>query len=182
MPRLILVLAAAFWVLAGTAEAARADSYAGRPFNSVISAAESGDVEAQYYLARSYEEGAGVTKSIANAVKWYHQAATMGHVEAQYEFATALDGNPDAAFLIGKMYRDGVGVEKKLPAAVRLFEQAADLGHAEAQYVLGSLYATGSGVEQDNGETLRLWKKAAAQGHEKAKADLADKFDTVVAV
>ena len=148
---------------------------------SIITSAESGDAKAQYNLAKLYEEGKGVPKSISKAVKWYHSAAVQGHVEAQYKFATALDGHPEASFLIGKMYQGGTGVEINIPIALKLFKQAATKDYAEAQYVLGSMFASGEGVKRDNDETIRLWRKAAAQGHLKAKADLEKKFNILVA-
>ena len=58
--------------------------------------AESGDVEAQFYLAFSYANGYEVPENDKTAVKWYTKAAEQGLVEAQYK--------------LGLMYDDGEGV------------------------------------------------------------------------
>ncbi|MCK4837556.1 MAG: sel1 repeat family protein [Desulfobulbaceae bacterium] len=149
--------------------------------NATMTSAKAGDGEAQYKLAKFYEEGSGVPKSISKAVKWYRLAATQGHVDAQYKFVTALDGNPEASFLIGKMYQDGAGVEENIPKAVKFFKQAAAKDHVEAQYLLGAMYAYGEGVKQDDDEAISLWTKAAARGHLKAKTDLEKIFNIRVA-
>ena len=58
--------------------------------------AESGDVEAQFYLAYMYANGNEVPKNDKTAVKWYTKAAEQGEAKAQ----TSL----------GNMYRYGTGV------------------------------------------------------------------------
>jgi TPR repeat protein len=46
-------------------------------------AAESGDPNAQFHLANMYRKGLGVSKSNAEAVKWFRLAAKQGHEEAR---------------------------------------------------------------------------------------------------
>ena len=45
--------------------------------------AESGDVEAQFYLAYMYDNGNEVPENDKTAVKWYIKAAEQGYAEAQ---------------------------------------------------------------------------------------------------
>ncbi len=48
----------------------------------LISAAESGDAEAQLSLGYCYDTGDGVKKSYKKAVFWYTKAAEQGNVDA----------------------------------------------------------------------------------------------------
>ncbi len=45
-------------------------------------AAQSGNADAQYHLGNMYRRGLGITKSNAEAVKWFRLAAKQGHKEA----------------------------------------------------------------------------------------------------
>ncbi len=56
----------------------------------LISAAESGDAEAQLSLGYCYDTGDGVKKSYKKAVFWYTKAAEQGNVDAQYNFRSLL--------------------------------------------------------------------------------------------
>jgi len=142
-----------------------------KEFEAIRRAAESGDAEAQFKLAKFYETGKGVLQNTDQAIRWYQKAAAQGHVDAQYEFAGALGReNPEAVFLMGKMYLDGAGgVKKDVAEAIKRFKQAAVKGHVEAQYLLGVIYAEGEGVEKDNAAAAKWWEMAAKQGHLKAK-------------
>jgi hypothetical protein len=46
-------------------------------------AAQSGNADAQYHLGSMYRRGLGITKSNAEAVKWFRLAAKQGHKEAR---------------------------------------------------------------------------------------------------
>jgi len=48
-------------------------------FEDTKAKAEKGDAQAQCNLGLCYEEGAGVAKDAAEAVKWYRKAADQGH-------------------------------------------------------------------------------------------------------
>ncbi len=45
--------------------------------------AEQGDAQARYDLGLCYAKGVGVTKDVAEAVKWYRKAADQKHEKAQ---------------------------------------------------------------------------------------------------
>ncbi len=61
-------------------------------------AAEQGDAQAQYQLAKSYCCGLGPRRSTVKALYWYCRAAIQGDVTAQYEMGNVLSGffNDDA--------------------------------------------------------------------------------------
>lgn len=58
--------------------------------------AEQGDVEAQFNLGVSYDQGQGVAQDAKQAVVWYRKAAEQGFAAAQHN--------------LGVMYLDGRGV------------------------------------------------------------------------
>ena len=65
--------------------ALRADTETDPPMEDIEALkakADQGDAEAQYDLARCYDNGAGVPEDEAEAVNWYRKAAAQGHEEA----------------------------------------------------------------------------------------------------
>ena len=56
---------------------------AGEAFPLFTRSAKAGLAEAEYRVARSYLEGAGVPPSRAEGVRWLERAASHAHVEAQ---------------------------------------------------------------------------------------------------
>lgn len=116
-------------------------------------AAEQGDPNAQFELARSYHNIQGSSpEARAEADRWYHMAAEQGHAQAQV--------------LLG--YRSENAVE-----AVRWYRMAAEQGLAAAQFYLGQAYRDGNGVLKDDAEAVRWYRMAAEQGATAAQFYLA---------
>jgi TPR repeat protein len=61
-----------------------------------LKAAERGDVEAQYAVARACELGEGVHRSVGLAQHWYNKAAAQGDEDAKKAIAD-LAGRPRKA-------------------------------------------------------------------------------------
>lgn len=130
--------------------------------------AERGDVWAQNNLGVCYYKGAGVTKDLAEAVKWYRKAADQGLEVAQYN--------------LGVCYDNGAGVTKDETEAIKWYHKAADQGNKwyrkaddsvrDAQYNLGACYERGTGVTKDLTEAVKWYRKAADQGHAYAQNSL----------
>ena len=100
------------------------------------------------------ENGEGVLKDTAEAMRWYRLAAEQGDAEAQVRLARI--------FFYGEI------VEKDIAEAVRLFRLAAEQGDAYAQYRLGWMYDNGTGVLKDK-STAHMWLNiSSANGHEDA--------------
>ena len=53
-------------------------------FLEVKALAESGNVEAQFYVAYMYDNGKGVPENDKTAVNWYNKAAEQRLVDAQF--------------------------------------------------------------------------------------------------
>ncbi len=146
---------------------------------------------AQTNLAYMYENGRGVPKDYAEAVKWYRMAAGQGHAVAQNSLGFMYDigqGVPQdyaeaakwyrraaeqgyvyAQSNLGVMYRGGLGVSRDDAEAVKWWLLAAEQGNAKAQYNLGNRYANGQGVQQDNILAYLWFNLAAVQGHKNAQ-------------
>ncbi|MGE0740199.1 MAG: AAA family ATPase [Hyphomonadaceae bacterium] len=111
-------------------------------------AAEAGDAQAQYRLAKSYERAA----DLLLARQWTERAAGNGDARAMHD--------------LGVYYARGEGgVDVDAVAAFRWFRQAAELGVADSQYNLGVLYQDGRGVNADAHEAL-FWYLVAARGQD----------------
>jgi hypothetical protein len=105
-----------------------------------------------------YQNGKGVPKDEAEAVRWYRKAAEQGDATAQ--------------FFLGFAYANGQGLPTSKPEAIRWYSKAAEQGDATAQYNLGVMYENGEGVSPDEAEAVRWWRRAAAQGLAEAQSTL----------
>ena len=123
-------------------------------FERYIKKAESGDVEAQCFLANHYHSKGDYSQ----ALSWYHKAAEQN--------------NTDAQLILGNCYYDGLGIEEDYQQAFYWYEKAAALGNAEAQNTLGDCYYYGHGIEMNNQKAFYWYKKAAEQGNAEAQSKL----------
>ena len=110
-----------------------------------------------YYYGRN-----GKKQDLAEAVRYYREAAEQGHADAQYD--------------LGHCYDCGYGVDQSETEAVKWYRKAtenyrkaAEQGHADAQYSLGECYEYGHGVDESETEAVKWYRKAAEQGHADAQ-------------
>ena len=111
-------------------------------------AADEGDADGQFELARLYLNGHGVERNAQKAVELFSAAAKQGHEQSQT--------------LLARIYTRGLGVEKNLPRAATLLRQAAEQGNSEAQGLLATALAAGRGVKKDLPEAY-FWATLAAR-------------------
>ncbi len=109
--------------------------------SGVVHAAQEGDAQAQYLMARYHQsllekEGVILERNPHLAIEWYQKAASQQHEQAQY--------------CLGQLYLK----KKQHEQAYRLFEMAASSGHILAQFELAKYYRL-SGLE----EAYNLFKK-----------------------
>ena len=121
-------------------------------------AAQDGYANAQYNLARMYQNGEGVTRDYGAAIKWYKRAIKQTHSNAQYN--------------LGMMYVRGKGVAVDYKAAAELFKKASSMGHRDSQNNLGYMYSQGYGVAKDYTRAYMWLDISASKGHKKAKVSL----------
>jgi hypothetical protein len=152
-------------------------------------AAELGVREAQWLLARCYDEGFGVERNRIHAIGWYLKAAEQGYPPAQNHLGSCYqngDGVPEDDAEAVKWYRKaagqgygiakanlawccdtGSGIAQDEAEAVKWYREAAEEGDDTSQYNLGVHYEWGSGVKQDKEAAIEWYRKAAKQGYGK---------------
>jgi len=144
------------------------------------------------YIGNGY---AGTAPDYPTAFKWFHEAANLGHPEAQLLLGTmyengegvdqdhkrafewyqrgALQGHDASMFVVALAYIKGLGVKQDDALAETWISKAAKLGNHMAQYNLAAMYRRGEGVPQDFKKAVKWYTAAAEQGISKAQSDLA---------
>ncbi len=166
-------------------------------------AGELGIQEAQWLLARCYDEGFGVERSGITAISWYLKSAEEGYPPAQnhlgscyqngdgvpqdeaeavkWYFKAAEEGYGIAKSNLGWCYDTGSGVAQDESEAVKWYRESAEQSDYTSQFNLGVHYEWGSGVEQDKQEAIKWYRKAADQGYEKAAEALESLINEITA-
>ena len=148
--------------------------------------ADSGNREAQLWLAGCYEYGVGAAKDLALAMDWYRKAAEQGSIPAQKRLAeletpgyrkgsTPAQFSSDekvAAQKAAKRWYEEYLNEKNKQKAVIYLVKAAEMDYAQAQYKLGWCYYLGKGVPMDKTQAIEWYRKAADQGYAEAQCEL----------
>lgn len=122
-----------------------------------IRSAESGNVNAMYWLGDGYATYAGLVEDMdptdadehyKKAFVWFSKGSDLNHTDSMVGLAT--------------LYRNGEGVTKDTDKALDLFKKAASLGSKEAMRDLEFMYQYGVGVEKDL-DTAKFWENKANQ-------------------
>jgi TPR repeat protein len=158
--------------------------------------------EAQYQLGVLYFEGKGTVRSGADALHWFHQAATQGHSKAMYSIGFMLHYELGVGLPFPRVENqrgDGVGewscgdASDAAAAAVGWFLLAAEIGDVDAMAELGRILMKGGngggggvggsaegaeagagGAAEATSSTAEMWlRRAAEKGQPQAQADLA---------
>ena len=142
--------------------------------------AAAGNRKAQFELGLRYEEGQGVPKDPAKAIKWWESAATKGEAGAQ--------------FGLGVKYASADGAPENLPRAYMWLTLAAEKHIKQAEQALAELtkqmtpeqvteawfhlgYMTSRyGAERDKTKALNWYMKAAATREMNAQFILGFKY------
>ena len=110
-------------------------------------AAKSGDIQAQTYIGKCYDDGFCVDMDKSKAFAWFMKAAEQGDVYAMTEVAT--------------YYAEGTVCEVNAEEAFKWFKRAAaSESYAVALSCLALCYELGIGTEMDLKEAERLEKLA----------------------
>lgn len=122
----------------------------------IIAAAERGEADAQYQVARACLRGVGMPKDVKRAYELMKSAADKGQ-------ADAIGG-------LGYFYSAGIVLPKNDKLAAEWLRKGAEKGSAKARLNLGKLLLTGNGGEDDatpenlRDEGMQWIRKAADQG------------------
>jgi TPR repeat protein len=144
----------------------------------LVAKAESGDAEAQYWVAVDSEVGLKLNEDQDKANEFLLKSAQGGFAPAQRRYglslphtdpasqewllAAAQQGDDEAEMWMGAATEDGWFGITDLSAAIKWYRMAAEDGQAGAQFLLGNRYEKGHGVEQ-NYATAAEWFRKAAQ-------------------
>ncbi len=120
-----------------------------------ISAAEKGDVDAQFKLGLMYIEGDEIARNPSKGLDWLRRAAGQKHLDAQLK--------------LGDLLYKGVQLDQDYTESAKWYQKAAKQGHAGAQYLLANMYKKGLGLDKDRRMAEKWYREAARRGHVKAK-------------
>lgn len=160
-----------------------------------IPESEKAPTKDELFLAgRRWMTGDGCDVDVDKAFSCFRQAASQGHVEAQYQLSVCYDkgigvrrsiseaakwcqmaaygGHAQAQSEIGYCYEYGQGVVRNIKEAVRWYEIASDQGNIEAKNNLAFCYQKGKGVIKNVQKAIRLYQEAADAGHASAQYNL----------
>ena len=136
-------------------------------FKELKPLAEQGDANAQFMLARLYQDGEGIPQDFKKAVNWYKRAAEQEIGDDKLAFL----GIRTAQYNLGLMYKNGKGVQQNDQEAVKWYRLAAKLGDADAQNNLGNMYAEGRGAEQNSVRAYMWYFIASMNGNADGKSN-----------
>jgi len=145
--------------------------------NELLSKAQSGDAEAQYWVGTIYTEGK-VPKNLEEGTRWLLKSAEQGYAPAQFTcgmmsrltnpavgerwmLRAAQQGDAEAQFWLGVGYEQNWFGTADVHEAVKWYRKAAEGGNPDAQVELGQRYEDGEGVEQDYKLAAEWYRKAA---------------------
>ena len=153
----------------------------------LIEEAKGGDLHAQYFIGKLYQDGPVLVPDSVEALYWFEQAARQGHPAAPYELGKLLlshdsevhdskfglqwleyaahNKNDYAAYRLGKEHLKGVIVTKDTVKGVDYLTLSAEAGNQYAQYALGKIY-----LEAQEHDQAHYWfAQSAAQGNSHAQ-------------
>lgn len=88
------------------------------------------DATSFYLLAQKYAVKGADNADFREAIKWYKEAAKLGHTRSQLK--------------LGTLYFEGLGAEINYDIAAKYLKEPANSGYVDAQYMLGMIYLSGS--------------------------------------
>ena len=159
-------------------------------FERQLKFAESGNLSAELFIAKSYETGA-LGWDTTRAFEWFQKAADLGSLEAKSWAASLMmlghgttrdeakafqiltenaeKGDSTAMVFLGLAHEFGYGTTLDYAAARTFYENALKLANPDAASHLAGLYVRGSGVEKDRKTITQYQMKGAELGERYAE-------------
>ncbi|CAF1182899.1 unnamed protein product [Adineta steineri] len=136
-------------------------------------AANAGNAEGMYNLARLFDKGLGVKKDHNVAREWLEKAATQ---PPEHPIIKGLPniGVAESEHALGVRYFEGISVRKDLSLAVYWYQRATNHGSAMAANNLGVMYLDGLAVDKNLEKAEELHELAAKRGDAVAMMTLAE--------
>lgn len=176
------------------------DSEFGKAFQILMPLAESGNPQAQKFIAYMYDFGQGVDPNWDKAIKWYRLPAQEGDPFAQNNLATLLldefpeeaiqwyilsgnQGCPFAIEVLADIYSGHLSILGMTEhqyrddlKAISLYMKTAQNGSQSGCHRLGEMYAAGQGVSQDFNQAVFWYRKAAEKNYKSSQKVLATAY------
>jgi len=145
--------------------------------NELLSKAQSGDAEAQYWVGTIDTEGK-VPKNLEQGKRWLLKSAEQGYAPAQFAYGmmfrlvnpsvgerwilrAAQQDDTEAQFWLGVGYEQNWFGTVDVREAIKWYRKAAEGGNPDGQVELGRKYENGEGIEQDYRVAAEWYRKAA---------------------
>lgn len=174
-------------------------SMANADLRSLESKAESGDPEAQYWVAIDSQSGLRLKMDPEKATELLLRSAEGGFAPAQRKYglmfahrdppigeywlrAAAGQGDAEAQMWLGAAADQGWFGTIDAQGALKWYRMAAEAGQVDAEMLLGNRYELGHGVERDYAVAANWYRKAAehalpiAPGADEARYRLAQLY------
>lgn len=157
-----------------------------KDFTCIKLAADQGDCNAQWEVARMYETGIGVDRDIIAALKYFSLSAKQGRVESKLRLdilhemnrdTTAYRqlcdkhcrmayaaGNSEAQMIVAAMFVDGMMVARNAKTSEPYYQLVAAQGNHSAGFRLAVMYAFGINVEKSECKSLYYFSLLADAG------------------
>jgi len=163
--------------------------------STMMALGETGNKQAQGFLAQTLWSGPRQVVDKAQAAKWARLASAQGDSAGQNILANMYregfevpkdpkealrlyklswsQGYDRAAGNIADMYYQGDGLTKDVAEGFKWLKMAAESGHVPSQHKLGVAYRDGNGTPKNDAEAIKLLTALASQGDASAMAELA---------
>ena len=143
-------------------------------------AAQQGDAEALYEVAKFYKDGFGIKEDFNESMQYMKKAADKGLTEAEAEYGfwmfrnenykeavpylenATKKGNALATFYYGQALLVGLGIQQNVSKGVYYIQGLSDI-MPEATEFLANMYSSGIGVQKDFKKAIKLFDQAITQ-------------------
>jgi len=129
---------------------------------SLLSAADAGDVEAMNLLGVLYVLGVQVASDHSKALHWFQQAIHGGSVSAMHNLA--------------QLYLFGIGVPRDYSNAFHWFQRSAAYGSVHGMYSAAVMAENGLGTPRDIRVARAMYRDAAESGFAPAMVWVSDQL------
>jgi TPR repeat protein len=150
----------AYWDARHPAALSTMGDISGNVLQSLLAAAEGGNVEAMNLLGVLYILGVQVPGNYSKALHWFQQAIDGGSVSAMHNLA--------------QMYLYGVGVPRDFANAFHWFQRSAAYGSVHSMYNAAVMAENGLGTSRDLRLSRSMYQDAAASGFAPAMVRVSD--------
>ncbi len=150
----------AYWDARHPAAFSTVADVGGNVLQSLLVAAEGGDVEAMNLLGILYVLGVQVNSDYSKALYWFQQAIEGGSASAMHNLA--------------QMYLYGIGVPRDFANAFHWFQRSAAYGSVHSMYNAAVMAENGLGTARDLRISRAMYQDAAASGFAPAMVRVSD--------